>query len=674
MKKLWLDIETRSRCDLIKRGTYNYGDDRSTEVLIIAYAFDNDPVRLWFKGQRMPDALLAAFSKRYGDLRLYAHNATFERRVLGASFPALRDPRIWNCTMAHARACALPGSLEDAARMLGTKRKNPRGKELIRLLSIPQADGQFIEDAKLMEEFAAYCADDVTAMRSLANALPRFPDEALALYHASEIVNDKGMVIDTELCEAALRYADESEAEAIERIKLLTDGKVHTPRGPRCTQWIFDHIPEAFQHIMLPSRLKAPADVLHAGLLSDHGCGIRGLPDTERENRLCLDAEVRGNLFIAIEHFPDAFDAQCVEALEAVEDAARSSVAKFGRMLEMVNRDGRLRGAFVMNGAAQTGRYSSRGAQLHNFPREVAEEPHVTREAIVKHRLDGNVLKTLKSMLRPAIRPARGRIVQADWNAVEARALPWLANEGVDEYLAMWGNPTRDPYSEQAKLCGLTQRQHGKAIVLSLGYGGGVNALTRTSRSYGAPVEHPQSVVANWRQANPWAKRWWQALAFAAHAALRQKDAKWYVAGRVAFTHTGGALMLRLPSGRDLFYPLPAFAQEGQSDVITYAKAAWKPKAAATAWPRAKIWHGVLAENATQACCADLLRAAIVRCVSEGLPLVGHVHDELVAEVTGEREGVEVAQALKRVMLDPPGWAEGLPLAVETNVRRCFAK
>jgi DNA polymerase len=354
-----------------------------------------------------------------------------------------------------------------------------------------------------------------------------------------------------------------------------------------------------------------------------------------------------------------------------------SSVSKFGTMLDRVSADGRLRGAFVMNGASQTGRFSSTGAQLHNFPRLVADEPDLLRADILRGgKLNGSVLTALKSMLRPAIRPRKGYIVRADWSAVEARGLPWLTGD-AEAYLDLWRDGSRDPYVEQARISGLGEnRQAGKVLVLSLGYGGGTAALLRTSKYYGVTINAVEQVVRNWRTANGWAPTWWSQLEAAAYSALRNPDGRQFSAGRVSFAADAFGLVMLLPSGRHLRYPLAKFEwqQERQQSSISYAKAAWKPKADAKGWPRATLWHGTLAENATQATCGDLLREAIVASVGAGLPLIGHVHDELIGEAPNQRAAKDLARAFEQRMLDLPAWASDLPLAVETDCAAYFRK
>jgi DNA polymerase len=346
-------------------------------------------------------------------------------------------------------------------------------------------------------------------------------------------------------------------------------------------------------------------------------------------------------------------------------------------MRSMVNADNRLRGAFIANGASGTGRFSSKGAQLHNYPRLTAKDPDAVRLLMMSGAdLPGSTLLALKSMLRPSIRAQRGMIVRADWSAIEARGLPWLTGRAAAaHYLDAFRDPNRDIYVEQSHAAGLGgARQPGKVVVLALGYGGGEGALTVMCKGYGVNIENKGLVVKRWRASNRWAVEFWYELQRVALSVIRSRSTKWQHVGRVAFSYSEkghiSCLRMGLPSGRILYYPFPAIDKAERGENMLYLKAAWKPKADAKAWPRARAWGGLLAENATQATCADLLRHALVKAIKGGLPIVGHVHDELIAEGAGKSLKAELARA----MLDIPAWAAGFPVAVETDAAKHFRK
>lgn len=249
---------------------------------------------------------------------------------------------------------------------------------------------------------------------------------------------------------------------------------------------------------------------------------------------------------------------------------------------------------------------------------------------------------------------------------------PWLSARGQDKldlfragddvYKHNAAATFHVPVEEVSK----DQRQLGKVQELACGYGGGVGAFNAMGRVYGVllPEAESRRMVDAWRRANPWAVRYWQDLEGAYTRAMRNPNHE-FSAGRVTYLFDGQTLWYELPSGRILCYPYARLEADG----VSYAKASWKPAADAKEWPRARLWRGLAAENICQAAANDILRAALRRV--EGTVL--HVHDELVLEVP-EAQAEEAAQELKRVMCEPPAWAEGLPLDAEVGVMRRYGK
>ncbi len=248
MTILWLDFETRSRCDLPSRGVYNYAQDRSTAVLCMSYAFDDEDVVTWTPDQPFPQRV----AQHTGQIR--AHNAAFERLmfwyVLCPEYD-LPEPKLeqFYCTATQARANCAPGSLEDVGRFAGASmKKDHRGGQLIRLLSIPQADGGFREDAILMHEMVAYCEQDVRAMRAISSAMRDLSDEELADYHVNERINDRGVRVDTDLCRAAVEYASVELEEIEQTVEEVTQGEITSVRSPKMRQWVVDRVgPQALK-------------------------------------------------------------------------------------------------------------------------------------------------------------------------------------------------------------------------------------------------------------------------------------------------------------------------------------------------------------------------------------------------------------------------------------------
>ena len=639
---LWIDFETRSRVDLGAKGVYNYAQDMSTEVLCMSYAFDDGEVVTWTPDQPFPEDV------RRHEGSIYAHNAAFERLIFWYVLQVPFRLEQFYCTATQARANCAPGSLEDVGRFASASmKKDHRGAQLIRLLSIPQADGKFREDAGLMAEMIRYCEQDVRAMREISKAMRPLSDDELADYHVNERINDRGVLVDVALAKAAMRYAHDELIEIEERVAELTDGDITSVRSPKMREWVLERVGEQAKKLMM----------------------VNG--------KYSIDKTVRANL-LAMEN-PDEIPPAVAEVIQCADDLWASSVAKFSRMADLADdEDCRVRGAFVFAGGAATGRASSYGLQVHNFTRKCAKEPDAVRIAMVRgHNIvpayGRRVTDVLRGMLRPALIPAKGKhLVVADWSAIEGRVNPWLAASDQGEAKLDVFRKRLDPYKVNAAATYSVayddvtgeQRQVGKVQELALGFAGGVGAFAAMGRAYGVHFEEAQArrIVEAWRRANPWSVRFWQQLEEAYTRAMRNVGHEFY-AGRVAYMFDGQHLWYALPSRRVLCYPYARLDGDG----VTYAKASWKPAADATEWPRARLWKGLACENITQAAANDILRHALRQL--DGVVL--HVHDEIVVE-TDKPE--EMKQEMERIMCSPPAWAEGIPLAVEAEIMTRYGK
>jgi len=650
MKILWLDFETRSRCDLSLRGVYNYAQDASTDVLCMSYAFDDGEVITWTPDQPFPDSV----RKHRG--RIYAHNAAFERLVFWYVLQINFELEQFYCTATQARSNCLPGSLEDVGRAISSNmRKDHRGSQLIRALSIPRSDGTFNNDAALMAEMIAYCEQDVRAMRAVSQAMRPLSDDEITDYHTNERINDRGVLLDLPLAHAAIKYAAAELNEIETLVTELTEGQITSVRSPKMKKWVMDRVG--------PQALK--------------------LMETFKDGELkySIDKSVRANLLIFAEENPDEIPATVADVIQCADDLWASSVAKFSRLASLADvEDHRVRGAFVFAGGAATGRASSYGAQVHNFTRKCAKEPEDVRHAMVRGhsivpRFGRRITDVLRGMLRPALIPAEGHsFVVADWSAIEARVTPWASADPQAESVLDVFREGRDIYIREA--AGIyripedqigpesEERQIGKVAILSLGFGGSVGAFLAMGRNYGIVMQESDSrrIVDAWRRANPWAVRYWEKLENAYRAALRNPNRE-FSAGRVTYLYDKQHLWYALPSGRILCYPFAKF----DGDEITYVKAAWKPAADAKEWPRARLWRGLACENITQAIAHDLLRHSL-RQLSD---TVLHVHDEIVLESKNpEADAIE----LNRIMCTAPDWAQGLPLKAGVKIMTRYGK
>ena len=632
---LWLDFETRSSCDLRAKGVYNYAQDASTDVLCMSYAFDDEEVVTWVPSQPFPERV-----RNYtGQIR--AHNAAFERLIFWYVLQINFKLEQFYCTATQARANCAPGSLEDVGRFAGASmKKDHRGAQLIRLMCVPP----FKDSPELMAEMIQYCEMDVKAMRAVSKAMRDLSDTELNDYHVNERINDRGVLVDVPLCQAAVKFASDELVEIEQIVKEVTGGAITSVRSPRMREWVLERVGDEAKKLM------------------------------EKDGKYSIDKTVRANLLLM--ENPDEVPADVQEVIQCADDLWASSVAKFNRLSCLADEeDQRVRGAFVFAGGSATGRASSYGAQVHNFTRKCAEEPDAVRNAMVRGhsivpRYGKRVTDVLKGMLRPALIPAAGKhFVVADWAAIEARVNPWLSGRG-DDKLELF-RTGEDVYKVNAAATfnirvddvNKDQRQIGKVQELACGFAGGVGAFAAMGRAYGISLPEPvaKRMVDGWRRANPWSVPYWSALEEAYTRAMRNKGRE-FKAGRITYLFDGLHLWYALPSGRILCYPYAKLESEG----VTYAKAAWKPAQDAKEWPRARLWKGLACENVTQAVANDLLRHSL-RQLDD---VVLHVHDEIVVETADP----EAAENLKRVMCTAPEWADGLPLAAEVETMARYGK
>ena len=403
---LWCDFETKSACDLKIHGVYNYAQDLSTEVLCMSYAFDNDVVvQTWTPDQPFPDTV-----RNYtGQIR--AHNAAFERLifwyVLGINFKLEQ----FYCTAAQARANCLPASLEDIGRAMSAKmKKDHRGKQLIRQCCFPPYN------TALIPELIVYCEQDVRAMREISLALRQLSDDELLDYQINERINDRGLLVDVPLCNAAISYATAELQEIQSLVKDITG--IVSARSPKLKEWVAERIDPNLMMV---------------------------------DDKLSLNKNIRTAL-LQLDLPTDVLD-----VVQCIDDISASSVAKFKRMAELADiEDYRVRGAFVFNGGSATGRASSYGVQLQNMARVCAKDPVAVRSAMMAgddlNAYGNRVTDVLKGMIRPSIIPAKGNVlVVADWAGIEARCNPWLSNHVASEAKLDIFRSGGDVYVENAK-------------------------------------------------------------------------------------------------------------------------------------------------------------------------------------------------------------------------------
>ena len=668
---LIIDFETRSRCNLITRGSYVYAEHPSTEVVCCSFGLSEGNQDVWTylnpaiypraKNSRANIMPAHIYEELYDpSVLLAAHNAGFDRLIwqlvahnLAPTIFPVVPLEHWYCTSALCRVNALPASLDDATRAIDSKhRKNHSGSALIRKLSIPdKKTGEFSDDRGLLNDFAAYCEDDLHATRELVHHCRSLTQAEHEDWLINERINDRGVTVDRELARAAMRYAEVEQAAIKARLTELTDG------------WITSFSQSARIAAHLRDCIEAAGGSLEP-MLRYKG-DVKSYSADKSARAELLDLCHSGELDL-----PDA----AVEVLELVDDGNRSSVVKFKTMLARTTAaEPRARGAFVYAGASQTLRFAARGLQLHNIRRDCFNQ-HDADDLLDRMQAGDelpDVMNTLSKMLRPSLVPEYddGVFVSGDWSSIEAMGLPWLADSpGAEIKLDLYRQKV-DVYTHTANAMGFDDRQIGKVCELSLGFGGGAGAFNAMARNYRVQLDSAAvtDAVTSWRRANGWAPDFWHALHKAARRAVG-KPGTVFPAGRVSYLYVPelleGTLLCLLPGNTVLQYPQTRVARTDRGDYeISAMKASWKPKADALEWPRITLWHGLLAENATQALCAAVLRDALRRCREASLPVVMHTHDEIVIEV--DEAAAAYSEAALVEAMTSCDFVPGMPLRVD---------
>lgn len=594
---LHIDIETYSSVDLAKYGVYRYVESPDFLILMAAWSLDGGPVQVATTRdelRRIPHLLDPAAVK-------IAHNASFERVCFSAFYNhrpgSYLDPEQYHDTMAVAAEYGYPKKLGPLAKALGGEQKDEAGTRLINFFCKPNRKGErnLPEDhPEEWAEFVEYCRQDVVTLLDVDKRLGDFPTETeRAVYMTDQRINDRGMAVDVEMAAAA--------AEAAEDNRMLQELEFTQITGvakPGSREPVLDWF----------ARNGAPLRDLTAETVE---------AATQRDD---LKPKVR-------------------RALELRQDLALVAAKKYDTALNGVNSDGRLRGGFRFFGA-HTGRWAGRGVQPHNLPREQFETETETEAAILDLKLGlGASSLGLKAMVRALF---TGPLTVVDYAAIEARVIAWLAGEqwALDAFYA-----GRDIYVETAGRMGSQYtRSQGKVAVLALGFAGGVNSL----RVMGATGNDRalQNLVSTWREANPAIVDLWSELGAAFRLGGEAGGGE-----KIVVELDGKDRAIRLPSGRALVYHDVRTAWEDTGFGRRLAISFRDPKNGY----QVRTYGGRLTENITQAVARDVLAEALVRLDRAKLPVVAHVHDEILVE------GTDV-ERVKRIMTQVPAWAEGLPI------------
>lgn len=644
MKTLSLDLETYSSVDLGKSSVYRYVESPDFDILLLGFSADGSPVQIvdLAQGEQIPPEIIDALSDER--VHKWAFNANFERVCLSEwlrrnSYPlhnehystpddpcmGYLDPVGWHCTMVWSAYLGLPLSLKDAGFALGLdKQKLTEGKDLIKYFCVPGKGVQRhlpVDAPDKWSTFKAYNLRDVETEMSIQERLRKYPvpDTVWDQYHIDQQINDRGIAVDMTLVRNAIAIDTQSREELTAKLQELTMLK-----NPNSVQQMKDW-------------------------LADNG----------------LETETLGKKQVAelLKTAPEPLRS----VLVLRQQLAKSSVKKYQAMEATVCADGRVRGCFQFYGA-RTGRWAGRNIQLQNLPQNKMPDLEQARAIVRAGDYDGvrmlydSTPDVLSQLIRTAFVPRSGHtFFVADFSAIEARVIAWLAGEdwrqqvfadGKDIYCAsasqMFGVPV-EKHGINGHL-----RQKGKIAELALGYGGSVGALKAMGAlEMGLQEEELKPLVDAWRTANPMIVKLWWAVDDAVMTAIRMKSST--ATHGIRFTCQSGMLFITLPSGRQLSYVKPRIGEnQFGSPAATYMGLS-----AARQWDRLESYGTKFVENIVQAISRDVLCYAMqmLRCCS----IVAHVHDELIIEVDPRMSLEAVCEQMGRT----PPWAPGLQLRAD---------
>ena len=645
MKHLSIDIETYSSENLAKCGVYRYCQSPDFEILLFGYSVDGGPVKVvdLASGETIPDEIICAIVD--DKVIKWAFNAQFERiclsRYLGGSVGTYMDPASWRCTMVWAATLGLPLSLEGVGAVLGLeKQKLKEGKDLIRYFCTPAKakDGttfrHFSTDAPdKWETFKAYNLRDVETEMAIQKKLAKFPvDESEWInYHLDQRINDRGIMLDMTMVHQAIACDDQFKRTHMEQARSVTG--LENPNSPaQLKEWLAERGVEA------DSLSKAAV--------------LQMLEEADGEVELALSLR---------------------------QELAKSSVKKYTAMESVVGTDSRARGLIQFYGANRTGRYAGRLIQVQNLPQNHLPDLETVRTLIREGQFDtvellyDSVPMVLSELIRTAFVPKPGhRFFVADFSAIEARVIAWIAGEewrqevfagGGDIYCASASQMFHVPVEKHGVNGHL--RQKGKIAELALGYGGSVGALKAMGAlNMGVPEEELKPLVDAWRLANPNIVRLWWDVDRAASTCVREKTTT--ECRGIKFIYQSGMMFVVLPSGRRLVYVKPRMGVNRYgNESVTFEGVGEQKK-----WLRLESYGPKFVENIIQATARDILAEAMLRLDAHGYKIVMHVHDEAVIEAPADTSLEDICE----VMGQTPTWAKGLLLRADGYICDFYKK
>ena len=642
MADLSIDIETRSSVEIRKAGLYRYAQSPDFEILLFAYQMDDAPVEIvdLAQGEKITEWIVEALPSA-GVIK-HAYNAAFEWYCLNTA--GYRTPlNQWRCTMAHGLYCGYPGGLDAIGKAIGLpqdRQKLATGKALIRYFCVPcrptKSNGNRTWNLpkhapEKWQLFKEYCKQDVTAENSILRRLDQYPvpAEEERLWQMDVKMNAFGVRVDEELTDGAL-YIDEVSRQTLMEEAMGITGIDNPNSTVQLMEWL--------------EKNGAETDNLRKTTVSD----LLAEQPAENVKRM----------------------------LEIRQQLGKTSVKKYEAIRNAKGADGRVRGLTQYYGANRTGRWAGRLVQMQNLPRNYLGTLDEARKIVKKKNYEGlrliygNVPDTLSQLIRTAFIPSEGnKFVVADFSAIEARVIAWLAGEQwVNEVFATHGKIYEATASQMFHVPvekikkgnpEYSLRQKGKVATLALGYQGGTSALIAMGAlNMGLTEEELPDIVLRWRNANKRIVDLWYSIEQAALKVMQTAEPQ--AINGLIFALEGDMLYgqcfltVRLPSGRKLFYPKP-FLQENQFGkmALHYYSTGSNKK-----WGVESTYGGKMTENIVQAIARDCLAETLKRIEDKGLHVVFHVHDEVIIDAPEETTVEEICG----LMADPIPWAPGLIL------------
>ena len=652
MQHLHIDIETYSSVDITSAGAYKYAESLDFEILMIAYAFDDEEVEIvdFAQGETMPQRLVEALSNP--KILKFAHNANFERTCLkqiGFDVPIEQ----WRCTAVMSAYCGLPLHLDGVSKALklGEFSKDAVGKSLIKYFSMPikptKVNGGRTRnfphhDSEKWENFKKYCKQDVVAEREIERRLLKYemPQSEIDNYILDQKINDRGILIDLEMASNAYDIDQKYSEEITKELQDLT-GVENPNSASQLKNWL---------GVEMQRDVETLSKTVMPELINEAGKG-----------------------------------SNAAKVLSLRAKNSKTSVKKYTAMLNCACDDNRAHGLFQFYGANRTGRWAGRLIQLQNLPQNHIDDLELARNAVLSgdytyiNMLYDDIGSILSQLIRTAfIAKENHTFAVADFSAIEARVIAWLAGEQwrLDVfqthgkiYEASASMMFGVPIEQIGK--GSDLRQKGKVAELALGYQGGVGALkTMGGERMGLSEQEMKSIVDKWRKANPAIVELWGDIEICANRCVKTGRQQISDFRGLVFETDGNVMTIELPSGRKLFYQQPIIGKNRfDKPSLMYMGMDQVKKT----WGRVETYGGKLVENIVQAIARDILADSMLRLDKEGLELVMHVHDEVVAEVP-EANAETLLNKMYDIMGAEISWAKGLPLSADGYLTKFYKK